>query len=88
MLNLSLLLTKYYNKKVIILIEALDCRVGAVIEVKYAEDGNLNRTCEAALAQIEEQSYDAKLQEDGMRSILKYGIACFKKGCKVMTQKL
>lgn len=70
-----------------ILIEAFDCRVGVVIEMKYAEDGNLNAACEAALTQIEEKSYDAKLQEDGMRTILKYGIACFKKDCKVMIQK-
>lgn len=70
-----------------ILIEAFDCRVGVVIEMKYAEDGNLNAACEAALAQIEEKSYDAKLQEDGMRTILKYGIACFKKDCMVMVKK-
>ena len=55
--------------------------------VKYAEDGNLNAACEAALAQIEEKSYDAKLLEDGMRTILKYGIACFKKDCMVMVKK-
>ena len=70
-----------------ILIEAFDCRVGVVIEMKYAEDGNLNAACEAALAQIEEKSYDAKLLEDGMRTILKYGIACFKKDCMVMVKK-
>lgn len=70
-----------------ILIEAFDCRVGVVIEMKYAEDGNLNAACEAAIAQIEEKSYDAKLQEDGMRTILKYGIACFKKDCMVMVKK-
>ncbi len=70
-----------------ILIEAFDCRVGVVIEMKYAEDGNLNAACEAALAQIEEKSYDAKLLEDGMRTILKYGIACFKKDCMVTVKK-
>ncbi len=70
-----------------ILIEAFDCRVGVVIEMKYAEDGNLNAACEAAIAQIEEKSYDAKLHEDGMRTILKYGIACFKKDCMVMVKK-
>jgi len=70
-----------------ILIEAFDCRVGIVIEVKYAEDGNLNAACEKALAQIEEKSYEARLQEDGMRTILKYGIACYKKDCRVAVKK-
>ncbi len=70
-----------------ILIEAFDCRVGIVIEVKYAEDGNLNAACEKALAQIEEKSYEARLQEDGMRTIFKYGIACYKKDCRVAVKK-
>ena len=70
-----------------ILIEAFDCRVGIVIEVKYAEDGNLDAACKKALAQIEEKSYESRLQEDGMRTILKYGIACYKKDCRVAVKK-
>ena len=70
-----------------ILIEAFDCRVGIVIEVKYAEDGNLDAACKKALEQIEEKSYEARLQEDGMRTILKYGIACYKKDCRVAVKK-
>ena len=70
-----------------ILIEAFDCRVGIVIEVKYAEDGNLDAACKKALGQIEEKSYEARLQEDGMRTILKYGIACYKKDCRVAVKK-
>lgn len=70
-----------------ILIEAFDCRVGIVIEVKYAEDGNLDAACKKALEQIEEKSYEARLQEDGMRTILKYGIACYKKNCHVAVKK-
>lgn len=64
-----------------------DCRVGIVIEVKYAEDGNLDAACKKALEQIEEKSYEARLQEDGMRTILKYGIACYKKDCRVAVKK-
>ncbi len=70
-----------------ILIEAFDCRVGIVIEVKYAEDGNLDAACKKALEQIEEKSYEARLQEDGMHTILKYGIACYKKDCRVAVKK-
>ena len=70
-----------------ILIEAFDCRVGIVIEVKYAEAGNLDAACKKALGQIEEKSYEARLQEDGMRTILKYGIACYKKDCRVAVKK-
>ena len=70
-----------------ILIEAFDCRVGIVIEVKYAEDGNLDAACKKALEQIEEKSYEGRLQEDGMRTILKYGIACYKKDCRVVVKR-
>ena len=70
-----------------ILIEAFDCRVGIVIEVKYAEDGNLDAACKKALEQIEEKSYEARLQEDGMRTILKYGIACYRKDCRVVVKR-
>ena len=70
-----------------ILIEAFDCRVGIVIEMKYAEDVNLDAACKKALGQIEEKSYEARLKEDGMRTILKYGIACYKKNCRVAVKK-
>ena len=70
-----------------ILIEAFDCRVGIVIEVKYAENGNLDAACKKALEQIEEKAYETRLQEDGMRTILKYGIACYKKDCRVVVKK-
>ena len=40
--------------------------------------------CEKALHQIEDRDYAAKLKDDGMRNIIKYGIACYKKNCKVV----
>lgn len=67
-----------------VLIEVPENRTGIVIELKYAETGNLDATCEVALQQIEEKQYAAKLEEDGMRKILKYGIACYKKECRVV----
>ena len=67
-----------------ILIETRRNRIGIVIEMKYAEDGNLEAACQKALQQIEDKKYEAKLKEDGMRSIIRYGIACYKKECKVL----
>ena len=61
-----------------------DNRTGIVIELKYAEDGNMDAACEKALQQIEDRDYVAKLKDDGMRNIIKYGIACYKKNCKVV----
>jgi hypothetical protein len=60
--------------------------IGIVLELKYAEDGNLQAHCEEALRQIEEKQYDATLIDDGMETILKYGIAFYKKKCKVMME--
>lgn len=65
-------------------IEIEDEKIGIVIEVKYAHDMNLDAECEKALAQIENQGYTDVLYEDGMQKILKYGIACYKKNCKVV----
>ena len=51
-----------------ILIEIPKDRTGVVVE----------------LQQIEEKDYMARLKLDGMRQFIKYGIACYKKDCKVM----
>ena len=66
-----------------ILIET-QSRIGIVIEVKYAKENDLENWCMEALDQIERNHYEARLVEDGMKSILKYGIAFYKKRCKVM----
>ena len=52
--------------------------------MKYAENGQFDVACKGALKQIEEKKYAVKLEEDGMREILKYGIACYKKECRVV----
>lgn len=67
-----------------ILVEVPDNRTGIVIELKYAEDGDMDSACSRALEQIEEKDYVDKLRQDGMRNYIKYGIACFKKDCKVV----
>lgn len=67
-----------------ILVEVPDNRTGIVIELKYAEDGDMDSACSRALEQIEEKDYVDKLRQDGMRNFIRYGIACFKKDCKVV----
>ncbi|MBU5482118.1 AAA family ATPase [Blautia sp. MSJ-19] len=66
-----------------ILIEIRENRIGIVVEMKYAANGKLEAACQEALSQIENRKYEARLKEDGMKNIIKYGIACYKKECKV-----
>ena len=70
-----------------ILVEVPKNRTGIVIELKYAENGDMDAACDEALKQIEEKTYVDKLKQDGMRNFIKYGIACFKKDCKVMVSE-
>ena len=67
-----------------ILIRIEDEDVGIVIEVKYASDGNLEKECKNALGQITDVRYTDALEQEGIHKIIKYGIACYKKQCKVM----
>lgn len=34
---------------------------------------------------IDEKDYTARLLEDGMETIHRYGVACWKKGCRIMS---
>ena len=58
-------------------------KTGCVIEVKYAENGQSEQSCAKAMKQIEENGYAWVLRQDGMQTIHKYGIACYKKSCKI-----
>ncbi len=55
-----------------------------IIEVKYAHNGDLDNACRAALKQIDDTGYEEDLEDSGAEYILKYGIACYKKRCRVM----
>ena len=70
-----------------IMIEILPEKIGIVIEMKYAEKGKLEEACQAAIEQIEEKDYAARLREEGMETILAYGIACFRKQCRAILKK-
>lgn len=67
-----------------ILIRIEDEDVGIVIEVKYASDGNLKKECENALGQITNARYTEAFEQEEIHKIIKYGIACYKKQCKVV----
>lgn len=66
-----------------ILVETDDGEIGMVLELKYAEDGDLEEACRKALSQIEEKRYEERLLEEGVTRIFKYGIAFCKKRCLV-----
>ncbi len=59
-------------------------KTGCVIEVKYAQSGRLDAACKEALEQIEKKGYAKSMRRDGMETIHKYGIACYKKSCQVV----
>ena len=59
-------------------------RVGMIIELKYADDGNLETACAEALNQIEERKYAEGLKRRGTKKIMKYGIAFCEKECLVV----
>ena len=54
-----------------ILIRIEDEDVGIVIEVKYADDGNLQGECEKALQQIIDIRYTEALEQEGIHTIIK-----------------
>ncbi len=70
-----------------ILIEIDDSDIGIVIEVKYSDDEDqLEKDCKEALKQIKDRDYIQKLRDAGFHKILKYGIACQIKTCKVLVE--
>lgn len=68
-----------------ILVEIEDKDMGIVVEVKYSDDENLEAVCRQALKQINDKNYPEELQQLGLNHILKFGIACYKKRCKVIS---
>lgn len=70
-----------------ILIEIDDSDIEIVIEVKYSDDEDqLEKDCKEALKQIKDRDYTQKLRDAGFHKILKYGIACQIKTCKVLVE--
>ena len=67
-----------------ILVRFNNYELAMIIEVKYADDGDMDAVCKKALRQIEEKNYAQRLYDDGFEHILKYGIAFHLKKCRVM----
>jgi len=66
-------------------VEIKNEKIGIVIELKYAENASFDAACQEAMKQIRERNYEEKLIDDGMKTIYRYGIACYKKCCKVVS---
>lgn len=62
-------------------------KIGIVIEVKYADNDELETECTKALDQIEKLHYTEALKEFDPVKIYKYAIACYKKHCKVVMEE-
>lgn len=67
-----------------IVIKIPDDEIGIIIEVKYGEDADMDKGCADALAQIERMNYSAILEDDEVQTIYKYGVACYKKRCRIV----
>ena len=72
-----------------ILIEPEDPDAGMVIEVKYSPTlAGMESACQAAMAQIKEKHYDERLRNEGRENITAFGIAFWKKRCRVCFEKM
>lgn len=70
-----------------IVVETENSEKGMILELKYAQDGNLEQACRKVLAQTTEVHYAEILEDQGINEILCYGIAFYKKRCMVMCKK-
>lgn len=66
-------------------VEIADKEIGIIIELKYAENAKFDAACQEALQQIKDKNYEEALIDDGMKTIYRYGIACYKKRCQVIS---
>lgn len=59
-----------------------------VMEVKYAENDALDAGCAKAMKQIEDMRYAQEMAELGFQTVYAYGIACYKKHCKIVCKTI
>lgn len=73
------------NGRFDILVRSPDIRTAPVImELKVSETfKGLDAACDAALKQIEEKGYDSWLPEEGYKEAWDFGVAFYKKQCRV-----
>lgn len=70
-----------------IMVRIDDSDTGIVIEVKYAENGELETACRKALEQMQKKHYEEAFADADIHHILKYGIACNRKNCRVLLEQ-
>lgn len=68
-----------------IMIRIDDADIGIVIEVKYASK-DLELECQKAVDQINRKHYTQQWRQEGLHKLLKYGIACRRKQCRVLVE--
>lgn len=62
---------------------------GIIFELMYSKEASgLDKACERAIKQIRERRYLEYLKNDGRHNMIFYGIAFYKKRCKVVVEKL
>ena len=67
-------------------VEVEDREIGFIIKIKYAENAAFDDACKEAFRQIYDRNYEETLIDDGMKTIYRYGIACYKKRCRVISE--
>ena len=68
-----------------IIVEPEDPDTGIIFELKYSREASgLDKACEKALEQISDRRYSEYLKNDGRHNMIFYGIAFYKKRCKVV----
>lgn len=72
-----------------LLVETENLDAGIIIELKSVDRlSELDGACRQAIAQIHERRYDRTLRDEGRDDILAYGIAFYKKRCRVAVEKM
>lgn len=72
-----------------LIVETDDIDQGLIIEVKSADKiTELDRACERAMAQIRDRRYEEYLRNEGRNDIWAYGMAFYKKRCRVVAEKI
>lgn len=62
---------------------------GIIFELKCSKEASgLDKACERAIKQIRDRRYSEYLKNDGRHNMIFYGIAFYKKRCKVVVDKL
>ena len=72
-----------------IIIEPENPDTGIIFELKYSKEvSGLDKACEKAIQQIKDRRYSEYLKNDGRQDMMFYGIAFYKKRCKVIVEKM